>query len=204
MNACYDANSGSSPYCSSFTRDADGQVTNFAEGNYNIGLEVFRALQTSAKWNLPLSRFGLPSSAGQLMFDFNYLHTFRHYYQIGEGDFTKTAGSIGEPTDNFTATATYVKPSFNWMWQATYYGPAKVAVNAADSVYQYPRVGAYVLFNTAVGFNVDDRFSLRLNVNNVFNRGVPFPYYLGATGSETRYFDAIMGRYMRVTAGVKF
>jgi outer membrane receptor protein involved in Fe transport len=204
MNACYDSASGSSPYCSSFTRGTDSQVTGFAEGNYNIGQEVFRALQTSARWNLPLSRFGLPASAGQLMFDVNYLHTFRHYYQIGEGDFTKTAGSIGEPTDNFTATATYSKPTFNWMWQATYYGPAKVAVNAADTVYQYPRVGAYVLFNTAMGFNVNDRFSLRLNVNNVFNRSVPFPYYLGATGSTTRYFDAIMGRYMRITAGVKF
>lgn len=200
MNACYDSVSGSSPYCNTFTRDANGQVTSFAEGNYNIGQEVFRALQTSAKWNLPLTRLGLPSTAGALMFDVNYLHTFRHYYQIGEGDFTNTVGGVAEPTDNFTATATYARKTFNWMWQASYYGPSKVAVNSADSVYQYPRVGAYVLFNTALGFNVDDRFSLRFNVNNVFNRGVPFPYSI----STTRYFDAIMGRYMRVTAGIKF
>lgn len=200
MNACYDSASGSSSFCNTFTRDADGQVTDFIEGNYNIGQEVFRALQTSARWTLPLSRFGLPTSAGQLLFDVNYLHTFRHYYQIGEGDFTKTVGGVAEPADNFTATATYSKRTFNWMWQATYYGPTKVAVNSDDSVYQYPRVGAYVLFNTAMGFNVNDRFSLRLNVNNVFNRSVPFPYSI----STTRYFDAIMGRYMRITAGVKF
>lgn len=203
MNACYDSASGSSPYCNSFTRGPDSQVTGFASGNYNIGLEVFRALQTSAKWDLPLTRLGLPSSAGALLFDVNYLHTFRHYYQIGEGDFTKTVGGVAEPTDNFTATAVWATKSINWMWQATYYGPAKVAVNAADTVYQYPRVGAYVLFNSALGFNVNDRFSLRFNVNNVFNRSLPFPYALGSATS-TRYYDAVMGRYMRVTAGIKF
>lgn len=201
MNACYDAvNPGASGYCGTFTRGPDSQVTGFAEGNYNIGQETFRAIQTSAKYNLPLERLGMSSTAGVLQLDVNYLHTFRHYYQIGMGDLTKTAGGVGEPTDNFTATANYQRKGFGWMWQAMYYGPSRVSVNSADTVYQYPKVNAFVQFNTSLNFDVTPRFNFRFIVNNVFNRGAPFPYSLSAN----RYYDAIMGRYFRVSAGVKF
>jgi outer membrane receptor protein involved in Fe transport len=199
MSACYDS-SLSSPYCSTFTRNSAGQVTSFASSNFNIGQEVFRALQGNAKYTLPLERLGLPSSAGVLDLNVNYLHIFRHYYRIGAGDLQQVVGQSKDPADRLTATANYSRKAFNWMVQGIYYGSSKINPNGLDADYQYPTVHAYVTFNTSVGVDVTKNVNFRFLVNNVFNRGLPFPY----SADVTRYYDAIMGRYFRLNASLKF
>jgi outer membrane receptor protein involved in Fe transport len=204
MAACYDAASYPSTYCNLFTRDGNSQVTSFATSYYNLAVEKFRGLQMNGRLELPLSRLGMSSDAGALMINVNYLHTFKHFYQVGTGDLQKTVGSVAEPADNFTATFDYANKSFDWLWQFMYYGPSKIAVNSPDTQYEYPRVSPYLLVNSSLGFTVDKKFDLRFMVNNVFNRTVPYPYAFGSTSSQNRYYDAIMGRYFRVSAGVKF
>ncbi len=199
MSACYDS-SLSSPYCKTFTRNSAGQVTSFASSNFNIGQEVFRALQGNARYTLPLDRLGLSSSAGVLDLNVNYLHTFRHYYRIGTGDLQQVVGQTKDPADRLTATANYSRKAFNWMVQGIYYGSSKVNPNSPDADYQYPTVHAYVTFNTSVGVDVTKNVNFRFLVNNVFNRGLPFPY----SADVTRYYDAIMGRYFRMNASLKF
>jgi outer membrane receptor protein involved in Fe transport len=169
-------------------------------GNFNIGQEVFRALQGNAKYTLPLERLGLPSSAGVLDLNVNYLHTFRHYYRIGAGDLQQVVGQSKDPADRLTATANYSRKAFNWMVQGIYYGSSKINPNGLDADYQYPTVHAYVTFNTSVGVDVTKNVNFRFLVNNVFNRGLPFPY----SADVTRYYDAIMGRYFRLNASLKF
>ena len=201
MDACYDAaDYPSNPFCSTFTRDASGQVSSFAEGNYNIGIEHFRALQMSLDYNFPLSRFGLPHSAGSVGLGVNYLHTFSHYSRVGESDIQYSVGTTQEPKDNFTANLNYNNGRFNFLWQTLYYGPTRLDVNDPLSTYQYPRVHAYWMFNSSIGYDLNKHVSARLIVNNVFNKSVPFPYAV----SQTRYFDALMGRYFKLNIGVKF
>jgi outer membrane receptor protein involved in Fe transport len=204
MRACYDATAYPSSYCGLFTRDGDSQVTSFQTSYYNLAVEKFRGLQMNGRYQLPLSRLGMSSDAGTIMLNVNYLHTFKHFYQIGTGDLQKTVGAPAEPADNFTATIDYATKSFDWMWQFMYNGPSKIAVNSPDSQYQFPRVSPYLLVNSSLGFDVNDKFNVRFIVNNVFNRTVPFPYAFGSAASVNRYYDAIMGRYMRVIAGIKF
>lgn len=201
MNACYDSdNFPNSAYCASFTRDAAGQVTDFTTGNFNIGIERFNGIQASFAYNLPLQRVGLPEAAGTLSLGVNYLHTIAHYYRIGDGDIQYTVDTTQEPKDNFTANLNYDNNGFNLMWQSVYYGPTRIDVNVPDTTYQYPTVGAYWMFNTSMGVDLNEKFNIRLIVNNVLDKQVPFPY----TGlNRTRYYDALMGRYFRITAGFK-
>ncbi|WCM25198.1 TonB-dependent receptor [Sphingomonas sp. QA11] len=204
MNACYDStNYPNNTYCSSFTRNAAGQITNFFTGYYNIGIEHFEGVQASFNYTLPLSRLGMPESAGRVSLGVNYLHTLQHYYKIGSGDIQYTVGGIQEPKDNFTANLNYDKGGFNFMWQTIYYGPARINVNVPTSTYQYPTLNSYFLFNASVGYDLSKQFNIRFMVNNVANRSVPFPYSLGDYG-QSRYYDAIMGRYFRVNVGFKF
>ena len=204
MNACYDSsNYPNNPYCASFTRNSAGQVTNFFTGYYNIGIERFEGVQVAFNYNLPLSRLGASESAGTVSLAVNYLHTLQHYYRIGSGDIQYTVGSIQEPRDNFTANLNYDNGGFNFMWQTIYYGPAHINVNLPDTNYQYPVLKSYFLFNTSIGYDINKQFNIRFMVNNVMNRSVPFPYSLGDYG-QSRYYDAIMGRYFRVSAGFKF
>ncbi|WP_018075372.1 TonB-dependent receptor domain-containing protein [Novosphingobium nitrogenifigens] len=200
MDACYDSSSyPNNAFCKTFTRDSSGQVTSFSQGYYNIGVENLRALQGSIAYNLPLRRVGLPDSFGSLTFHADFLHTYRHYYRVGTGDLEKVAGGIESPIDNVTTTITYARKHFNWMWQGIYYGPTRIDVNAADSDYQYPRQSPYLIVNSAVSFIVNEHYTFTVNVNNLFDRGLPFPY----TVSTKRYYDAIMGRYVRATVKIK-
>ena len=202
MDACYDAaDFPTNSFCSTFTRNSAGQVTSFAEGNFNIGIEHFRALQAELDYEFPLSRLGLPDSAGSILLNVNYLHTFSHYTRVGEADKEYSVGTTQEPTDNLTANFNYNNGGFNFLWQTQYYGPTKLDVNVPDSNYQYPKVHQYFMFNTSVGYDLGKHYTIRLVVNNVLNKGVPFP---GTDLSETRYFDALMGRYFKINVGVKF
>lgn len=204
MDACYDStNYPNSPYCSTFVRNAAGQVTSFATSSYNIGIERFKGIQSSLSYRLPLERLGMSPNAGAISLGVNYLHTIQHYYKVGSGDIQYTVGTIAEPKDNFTANLNYDNGGFNFMWQTIYNGPARVDVNVPSTTYQYPRFGSYVTFNSSIGYDFTNKFNVRFIVNNVANRSVPFPYRLGDTG-QARFYDAIMGRYFRVNFGFKF
>jgi outer membrane receptor protein involved in Fe transport len=200
MNACYDSTDfPKSPFCSSFTRDAGGQVTSFITGYYNIGIERFRGLQGSFAYTLPFSRLGASAAAGALSVGVNYLHTIEHYTRIGSGDIQYSVGTTQEPKDNFTANVNYDNGGFNLMWQSIYNGPTRINVNVPDSNYEYPRIGAYWMFNTSAGYDLSDRFNIRLIVNNVLDKKVPLPFLVSAN----RYYDAFLGRSFRVSVGFK-
>lgn len=201
MDACYDGvDYPNSPFCSTFTRDADHQVTSFEEGYYNIGIEHFRGLQAELEYTFKLRSLGLPENSGSLGLSVNYLHTFSHFTKVGEGDKEYSVGTTQEPSDNFTANLNYNNGGFNFMWQTMYYGPTKLTVNLPQSTYEYPKVKQYFMFNTSIGYDLGKNYSIRLIVNNVLNKSVPFPYAV----SQTRYYDALMGRYFKMSVGVKF
>ncbi|WP_267397421.1 MULTISPECIES: TonB-dependent receptor [unclassified Sphingomonas] len=201
LNACYDSDDfPNNAFCGTFTRGADGQVTSYTGGNYNLAVEKFRALQATVDYRFPLTRLGLPESAGMLDLGVNYLHTFKHFYRIGSGDQTYTVGTSTEPADNFTANLNYFNGGFNFLWQTQYFGPTKITVNAPDTTYEYPEVKQYFMFNTSAGYDIDKRYHVRLVVDNVLNKGVPFPYDV----STTRYYSAIIGRYFHLNFGVDF
>ncbi len=199
MNGCYDSsNYPNSPYCSTFTRSASGQINNFTDNYTNINVESFRALQAGLDYNLPLSRVGLPSSAGAVLINATYLHTYRHYTSLG-----LVLGDVGDPVDSANANLHWLTKNFDWLWSFIYYGPTLINPASPAGTYEYPRISPYLMVNSSVGIKVNEHFDLRLNVNNVFNRTVtyagPVPEF-----STNREFDAILGRYYRLTAKVKF
>lgn len=202
MNACYDSTDYPNvPACSSFTRDASGQVVDFQDNYFNIAIEKFRGLQASLDYTLPLTRLGLPEGAGALKLSANWLHTYKHFYKVGSDDLTEVVNGLADPKDAVQGNIDWATKHFDWLWQVTYYGPTQVDPNAAAGTYEFPRISPYWMVNTSIGIKANENFSLRLMVNNVFNLGIPSPY---TSYSSNKYFDALMGRYFRVNATVKF
>ncbi|WP_237452011.1 TonB-dependent receptor domain-containing protein [Qipengyuania algicida] len=202
LNACYDStNYPNAPACSTFTRDSTGQITNFEDSYANIALENFRALQSSLDYTLPLERLGLPESAGALKLSANWLHTYRHYYKVGSDDVTHVLNNLADPKDAVQGNIDWATKHFDWLWQGTYYGPTQVDPDAGAGTYEYPRISPYWMFNTSVGIKANEHFTLRLMVNNIFDKGIPAPY---TSYSSNKYFDALMGRYFRINAKVTF
>jgi len=203
MAACYDSTSyPSSPYCSTFTRDASGQVVNFTDNYSNISIESYRALQAGLNYHLPLTRFGLPQAAGAFSVSANYLHVYRHYTKLGTQDAQYVLGDYNDPVDAVTTNLGWQNKKIDWMWTIIYYGPSLVNPNLAANTYEYPRISPYWMFNTSVGVHVNEHFDLRLTVNNIFNLNVPQPQVF--VGGTNKYADALIGRYFRLTAKVKF
>ena len=204
LQGCYDSSSyPNNPYCSTFTRDNKGQITSFTDNYINIGVEAFRALQAGVDYTLPLSRLGLPSTAGQIGLSATYLHTYRHYTKLGSQDRQLVLNNVSNPVDAINGNLHYQNQKFDWLWSVTYYGPTKVDPNASANNYEFSRINPYVMFNTSVGLRVNEHFDLRAVVNNVFNFSTTYsgtvPQY-----STNREFEAILGRSYRVTARVKF
>lgn len=189
------------PACSSFTRDADGQISDFQDAYFNIAIEKFRALQSTMSYALPLSKLGLPDSLGMLNLSANWLHTYKHFYKVGSADQQLVLGQYTDPKDAVTGNIDWQTKDFDWNWQVIYYGPSKINPNRPDSSYEFPNMSPYWMVNTSIGIKANEHFDLRVIVNNVFNLGIPSPY---TSYSASKYYDALMGRYFRVNATVKF
>lgn len=205
MQACYDSPSyPNSPYCGDFTRDpTTHQITSFTDTFVNIGTQKYRAAQIAGQYDLPLSRLGLPDSVGALHLGINYLHEFVNQYQVGTGSLQYNHDALGEPADAVTSIVDWQGTKVDWSWTVIYDGPTKVNANNPASDYEYYRVNSYWMANTSIGFTVNDHFSIRAIVNNVFNLGVT---YAGTVPqfSTNKEFDAIFGRSFRINAHVKF
>src|SRR3546814_13028225 len=94
--------------------------------------------------------------------------------------------SIGYSPHKGTLSLGYNNGPFNWSWQWLYYGKTKIDPDSPDSTYEFPRVPATSFFNTTVGFDVNEHFTWRLIVNNVFHKGPPSPVPAAGGSSEGR------------------
>ena len=201
LDACYDAvNYPNNAYCGSFTRNSAGQVVGFTDAYTNVADELFRALQASLTYRLPLSRIGMAASAGAISVKLNYLHSFQHDQQTGAGLPSHLAGSPANPRDNLTGSLAWARQAFDWRWDVTYNGPTQVALNVAPGTYTPSSVPAYWMFDTSIGIRTSDHIAFRMVMNNVFNGGVAAPYAF----SPSRQFEAIMGRAFRLSAQIRF
>jgi iron complex outermembrane receptor protein len=202
MDACYDSPAYPSvAACSTFTRDAGGQVTSYEDNFFNIAIESFRAFQGTLNYTLPLEKIGLPESAGAINITANWLHTFKHITKVGEADVQQVLAKVADPSNAVQGSFDWATKKFDWLWQVTYYGPTRVDPNTGDGTYEFPTVSPYWMVDTSIGIKATDRFNIRLIANNVFNLGVPFP---NTTVSQNKYYEAILGRFLRVNVTVKY
>jgi outer membrane receptor protein involved in Fe transport len=205
LSGCYDsANYPNNFYCGLITRDRTpgpdtfGQVLTLNEPYINQGGNVFRALQVAFDYNL-----NLPRDFGKLTFGANWQHLIKQYRVISaDAGVTQQRGQIGSSVDQFNIRANYEKDVFNWYNEVRYISPAVFDATEPPGTRDVQGVGAYVVWNTSFGFTIDKRYKLQFNVDNVLDRGLPYP--ASGSGSQNVYYEGIFGRRFRVTAGVTF
>lgn len=200
LAACYDSSSYPNNFCGSFDRAADGQLTTIRTGYFNAASIQTSGLTVTAAYRIPLERLGLGN--GVFGVSGNYFYRHKLNTAVGVGDVVHNAGRIGTPKHAFTANATYSNDSFNALIQARYFGKSYYDPDARPNATNYPSLSPWVVVNSTIGFKVDQNFSLKLIVDNVFDRKPPFPAPAG--GGSVTYFSGILGRYYRVAASVNF
>jgi len=202
--ACYDStNYPNNPACSSFTRNAAGQITSFHAGYVNAGILHFSGIQAALDYP-----FDLPWSLGSIETRAYYLDMQRLDSQIGEASVNSLAGLIGTSKTKMTLDILYKKQSFFWDWQGIYIGPANFSNSSPTNTYEFPTVAGWWLINSTLGLNVTPQFKVQFIIDNVFNKLPPFPALTGTSGgfepATTQYFSGIIGRTMQLSADYKF
>lgn len=211
LSACYDsadfpnANSASGVnFCDLFTRDTStgptrGQITSMETGYQNAAKRHFQGLIADLDWRIDTPFLGAESA---LRLGVKYLYNHKLDLQVGLGDLTTLATSIGYSKHQATTNITYENRGFAWQWQAQYMGKAYNDPDAPLSDYEFPVVDDVVFFNSSIGYQLNDNFRMSFIVDNVFDTKPPFPAPAG--GGTVTYFDGLMGRYMRVGASITF
>jgi iron complex outermembrane receptor protein len=203
LNACYDSPGYPNSFCGLVDRDANGQITMIREGYYNAASYQTSGLTVTAAYRLPLQRVGL-NNAGAVGLSVNYFYRDKLEQRVGTGDVNHLAGEVGYPHHSGTANLTYDSDSFNLLFQAQYTGKGQFDVDEAANARNIMGVGDWWMFNASVGVKVNEQFGLKLIVDNVFDTQPPYPAPAGSANAFPTYYSGILGRYMRISANVKF
>ncbi len=204
LYACYDStNYPNNASCGSFTRNAAGQITTFGAGYVNAGLLHFQGIQAGIDYS-----FTLPGVFGRIDTRLSYLEERQLVSKIGSASPIQYAGEIGTPTNKGTIDVTYLNGPVSWNVQSIFVGSANFNNLNTSTQQDYLTVHPWWLINSTVGYNVTKDVTVRLIVDNVFNKQPPFPALAGSGGNfanaTSQYFPGIIGRTYLLSAGVKF
>jgi outer membrane receptor protein involved in Fe transport len=203
LEGCYDAsNYPDNFYCGLITRETSagenfGQVLTLDAPFINQGGRTFRAVEATLGYRTQLGKLG------RLSIDATYQHIIKSYTLISaEVGPSQNRGGIGNNVDRANVSATLESGAITWFNQLLYIGPAVFDPSEAPGTRDVMGIGGYVTWNTGVVLRVKENFDFRINVNNVTNRGIPYP----ASGSDSQnlYNDGLIGRSFLVGAGVHF
>lgn len=199
LQGCYDSATYPNALCGNFTRDAGGQVTFINTGYANAAAQRFKGLVAQVGYQRDTPFLGADSSVNLVA---NYQYTDTLALRVGDGDQTTLRNSIGYSPHKGSAALTYLNSGVGMTLQWLYFGKTKNDPDAPDTTYEFPNVGAVSYFNGSLSFDVDKRFTFRVIVDNIFDKGAPFP--VPANGGTVTYFDGIFGRSFRFGSSVKF
>jgi outer membrane receptor protein involved in Fe transport len=204
LDACFDsANYPDNPSCKTFTRNANGQISNFHTGFVNAGLLEFTGIQAALDYT-----FDLPWSLGSMQTSAHYLDTSRLKSQVATAAPNDIAGQLGYSKSKGSVDLLYANKGFSWDWQGIFIGPANFNNQNTTTSQDVLGVGSWWLINSTVGMKFTPAFQMRLIVDNVFNKQPPFPAIAGTGGNfasaTTAYFSGILGRTLQLEADYKF
>ncbi|MEP6546561.1 MAG: TonB-dependent receptor [Gammaproteobacteria bacterium] len=209
LDACYDAaDYPNNVSCQAFTRNSAGQITNFHVGYINAGLLEFKGLNAALDYS-----FDLPRALGSMQWRLNYIDTKKLLSQVGSASPNELSGELtqnspGVPKSKGTIDMSYLYGPLSWNWQSIFIGPINFNNMNTPTTQDYAGVGAWWLFNSTVSYRVTKDFTVRLIVDNVFDKEPPFPALAGTSGNfanaASLYFSGIIGRTFLVSANMKF
>jgi len=201
LEACYDSTDyPNAPTCGQFTRNATtGQITAIRTGFRNAQSIRYSGLAVDANWRIAAPFLG---DEGRVTLDAQYQYTDRLETRVAELAITHLAGAIGNSRHKATGTLALDNRAVGGWVRMQYIGPAVLDMDAAAGTYDTPHRNAVAFIDTGAQFRVQDRFTFRLSVENVFDTKPPFPAPAG--GGVIAYWQGVMGRYFKVGASAAF
>jgi iron complex outermembrane recepter protein len=197
LEACYDsADYPTAGVCKQFSRDASGQIATAQTRYENAGLVRFSGLKANAEVPIELG------SERMLQLGVNYLYTKRNNRSVTGTDLTENAGQIGYSKHQVSGSVSYSSGIFGLNLQGQYLSPAVFDTQEPADYRDVPGVKGFFVLNSNVSVDIDKRYSLQFNVENLLD--VKIPKYSGSSSAAlSAYSQGLIGRYFSVTVSVK-
>lgn len=208
---CYDsADFPNNEFCGRIVRDAyngdgtqdDGQLSFIETGYFNSAQLRYKGYLAAIDYRIPVPSIATNGQIG-INLSYQYLDELSTRADVNSAK-SQTDGSIGYSKHKGVLTVNYSQPTFGVFTQLSYIGKAKIDTQVPDDFYPtgLNDIPSVVFVNMGANFDIDERFELRLTVDNVFDKQPPYPY--PASGGTITYFRGLLGRYFRIGANVKF
>ena len=148
------------------------------------------------------TQFDLPGALpGSVSMQLNYFYLDRLRSSITGADSRDQAGEVDFSRNKATLMTSYEDGPFSLGFDVTYVGKAVFDRTAAANTYDQPRVGSWVGVDSHIAYTFNDKWTVRLIAENLFNRQAPWPIPVDDIGIAS-YSSALLGRrfVMNVTA----
>jgi len=196
MDACYDSPVYPNPFCNLFTRNGAGQVTGYSLPLENLGAELFSGAQLDTTYNIDVAKvpyvsmLGLKPDGqyGNLTFDLSGFFLNEQNEQI-LGVTTKLRGDIGYAKFKANGSVRYRLGRFMAYLNARWVDGGYANVELQRSSQQLFSVAPYWVWNGAVSYDLTQKITAELSVNDLFNQGPPKNAYLLGGNSALATYD---------------
>jgi outer membrane receptor protein involved in Fe transport len=111
-------------------------------------------------------------------------------------------GTLGYPRHSAVVNVNYTDDMLTVYTSFNYTGGVDQFVDTPGGTNEHQRLKSVIYTNAGLKFEINKKYRLFLDVDNVFDIGVPYP--VPANGGSVTYFPGILGRYFRFGAGVHF
>lgn len=182
------------PTCSQFQRGADNQIIGAQTGDSNAGSFNFAGLQATIRYNFDLSTlFKSDSDLGTIDIAGRYFYQDENNQTIVD-TFTDFNGEVGQFQHEANATVTYRNGGTIFSATGVYFS-SSVFDNDEGQVDPFDVLSDFFVVNSTLRQEINESFSVRFTVDNLFNRRTPFP-----SASTNTFFTGTVGR--RFTVGL--
>lgn len=202
VSACYDSpDFPNNEFCSRLSRDPDTFQLDFVQQSYfNAATYRYKGYLGAISYTRDLPFLGSNGTLG-INATYQYLDTLT-LQSTRASNPTQLDRTIGYPRHSAVVNFNVRSGPVLFTTALNYTGKVSQAANEPKNFREFPKLDAVMFVNSSIVFNVQDRYTLRFIVDNVFDTKPPFP--APAFGGLVSYFPGILGRYFRVGAGVNF
>lgn len=201
LSTCYDS-PGQGPACSRFTRNNQGQITDFQSGFVNAGYTRFAGVSMVIGYEFDVKSvplFRTMDDPGHIGMTLRMFQTKRLQTSVlGTGaDLSDTEGTIGIPRWNDQLDIRYSHGRFRGSW-TTHYQSSTIYNRTFTTETRSPLgVASYYTHDLNVSYDITHHINARFGIDNITDQGPPYPTISPGTYDE-------IGRFFFVGLNVKY
>jgi len=195
LEACFDSDPQPADICSTFTRDAMGDVVTARSTTFNAGKILFRGETYNINYTFPIGRFFDDADYGEMELNLSATHTSKLVTSVTGFDRTQSDNTVSQPDWIVNFDANYRFGPLRLSYQMQYLDDVIQVPNATIETTPTPFIKENVRHNISAAYTFLERYTVRGGVINLTDEDPSFP---------TRNYGDILGRQWFVGLKAKF